>query len=217
MTLPILIRHLLFITLSLPIVLGLPGCAKDKEPPVMRLGAPDSLDWPQATPFVASPIVAFDKQDFDLSDQVQVGGNLDVSRVGNYKVIYSATDLAGNSAEIEQFVHVYPTTAGMFGYYRSASSCSSCPSQGHTRITRYQGTQDRVILRPVMGDSSGTNTSNMRIRVEDDGDLVVESCTVPCGYSVDEVIGYSSSDSIFMFFKLYSLGYTYCSTVYVRE
>ncbi len=217
MTLPILTRHLLFITLSLPIVLGLSGCAKDDEPPVMRLASPDSLDWPQATPFVPPRIVAFDKKDLDLSDQVQVGGNLDVSRVGNYKVIYSATDQAGNSAEIEQFVHVYATTAGMLGYYRSVSSCSSCPSQGHTRITRYQGTQDRLTIRPVMGDSTGTNTSNMRVRVEDDGDLVVESCSVPCGYTVDQVIGYSSWDSIFIFFELHSQGTTYCSSVYVKE
>lgn len=217
MTLPIFIRHLLFITLSLPIVLGISGCAKDNEPPVMRLSSPDSLDWPQATPFVPSPIVAFDRQDFDLSDQVQVGGNLDVSRVGNYTVIYTVTDKAGNSAEIEQFVHVYPTVAALMGYYRSVSSCSGCPSQGHTRITRYLGTQNKVTIQPVMGDSSGTNTSSMRVRVEDDGDFVVESCSVPCGYSVDQVVGYSSSDSIFIFYKLYSQGYSYCSTVYVKE
>lgn len=214
---PILPRHLLFIALLLPMVLGMLGCAKDNEPPVMRLGARDSLDWPQGTPFVPAPIVAFDHRDLDLSDQVQVGGNLDVSRTGDYQVIYSVTDKAGNRAEIEQFVHVYPTAAGMLGNYRSVSSCSGCPSQGHAGISRYQSTQNRVIIRPVMGEPSGTNSSIMLVRVENDGDLVVESCSVPCGYSVNEVVGYASNDSIFVFLKLSSLGYTYCSTVYVKE
>lgn len=195
----------------------MPGCARDKEPPVMRLGAQDSLEWPQGTPFVAPPIVAFDNRDLDLSDQVQVGGDLDVSQVGNYTVIYSATDKAGNSTELEQFVHVYPTAAGMLGTYRSVSSCSGCPSQGHTRITRFLSTPDRVNISPVMGDSSGTNTSNMIVRVENDGDLVVESCSVPCVYIVNQTVGYSSGDSIYIFFKLYSPGTTYCSTLYVRE
>jgi hypothetical protein len=215
MTLPILTRYLLFTALWLSITLGMSGCAKDAESPVMRLNSPDSLEWPQGEPFDPTHVIAFDKHDLDLSDQILVSGNLDVSRVGNYDVIYSVTDQAGNSTQIEQFVHVYPTVAGMLGYYRSVSNCSLCPSQGHTRITRYASTQDKAIIQPVWGDS--TNTSSMRVRVEGDGDFVVETCSVPCGYSVDQVIGYSSGDSIFMFFKLYSSGYTYCSALYVKE
>lgn len=51
---------------------------------------------------------AFDDEDGDLSDRVEVSGEVDIYRAGTYQLAYTATDSDGNQATAERTVEVHP-------------------------------------------------------------------------------------------------------------
>ena len=54
---------------------------------------------------------AYDIRDGNLTDQVTISGNLDVSVTGQYELTYEITDAAGNTANVTRVVEVEDTTA----------------------------------------------------------------------------------------------------------
>ena len=56
----------------------------------------------------ADDVRAEDDADGDVSDRVQIGGNLNLNKVGTYTVTYSVTDEWGNTATAERYVTVKP-------------------------------------------------------------------------------------------------------------
>ena len=87
-------------------ILTLSSCESDKEHPVIRLQGPDSMLADFGVPFDDPGVIAFDNQDFDISDQVVIGGNLNFNYLGNYQVHYSVTDKSGNPASAYRDVSV---------------------------------------------------------------------------------------------------------------
>ncbi len=57
---------------------------------------------------------AIDVCDGDITNKVQIKGSVDTSKLGEYELIYSVTDVAGNTAEVSRKVRVQqrPTTSG---------------------------------------------------------------------------------------------------------
>ncbi len=81
---------------SAPLMTQLDGVAN--EIPVVTLLGPALLPWSINTPFADPGAQAQDAEDGDLSNQVQVAGQVDVTTPGDYTLTYGVTDSAGNRA-----------------------------------------------------------------------------------------------------------------------
>jgi hypothetical protein len=82
---------------SAPVLSRLSGEAN--ETPVLTLLGASVLSWPEGQPFVDPGASAQDKEDGDISGQVQTAGLVDVGSPGDYTLIYGVVDSAGNRAE----------------------------------------------------------------------------------------------------------------------
>ncbi|PAK52042.1 hypothetical protein CHH75_13515 [Paenibacillus sp. 7541] len=71
----------------------------DREKPVITLLGDASITIVQHTDFVDPGAVASDNMDGDVTDRIQVTGQVDSSKPGQYILQYSVTDRAGNEAE----------------------------------------------------------------------------------------------------------------------
>ena len=81
---------------SAPLMTQLDGVAN--EIPVVTLLGPALLPWSTNDPFEDPGAQAQDAEDGDLSNQVQVAGQVDVTSPGTYTLTYGVTDSAGNRA-----------------------------------------------------------------------------------------------------------------------
>lgn len=61
---------------------------------------------------VKEAVVATDKEDRDLTSQLQVSGQVDTSKAGDYVIEYSVTDSAGQTTKAERTVTVYLDNQG---------------------------------------------------------------------------------------------------------
>lgn len=71
----------------------------DREKPVIILLGDSDITLVQHTIFVDPGAVASDNMDGDITDRIQVTGQVDSSKPGQYLLQYSVADLAGNEAE----------------------------------------------------------------------------------------------------------------------
>lgn len=75
------------------------------NPEIMLNNNPDMLIYVDDK-FEDPGVIAIDNYDGDITDKVVIENNLDVSKIGNYKIIYTVTDSSGNSASIERKIEV---------------------------------------------------------------------------------------------------------------
>ncbi len=78
----------------------------DETAPVLTLLGDASMTVTAGSSFVDPGIKAEDDQDGDVSDKVQIDGNVDTSRPGTYTIRYTVTDSYGNVAEAVRTVVV---------------------------------------------------------------------------------------------------------------
>ncbi|XRG77736.1 immunoglobulin-like domain-containing protein [Rossellomorea sp. GAMAL-10_SWC] len=85
----------------------------DKTKPVFS-GAEDAIIQ-VGSPFdPKSDVTAIDKVDGDLSDKIQVTGSVDNQKPGEYQLVYSATDSAGNTETSIRKITVIDSTKPVF-------------------------------------------------------------------------------------------------------
>ncbi|SFV60543.1 hypothetical protein MNB_SV-12-1601 [hydrothermal vent metagenome] len=87
-----------------PVVAPPPTVTKDKTPPVITIVGDKNLSITQGTPYIDGGATALDNKDGNIS--VSVTGEVNSSKVGEYTIVYSATDSAGNNANITRTVNV---------------------------------------------------------------------------------------------------------------
>jgi hypothetical protein len=81
---------------SAPAITELNGV--DRTPPTITLQGPNLIVVPRGTPYQEPGYSATDNVDGDVTSRVQVSGTVDVSRAGEYTLLYNVTDAAGNQA-----------------------------------------------------------------------------------------------------------------------
>ena len=82
---------------SAPVLTRLTGEAN--EAPVLTLRGAATMRWRLNQPYVDPGATATDKEDGDLSDQIQVAGQVDVREVDTYTLTYGVVDSTGLRAE----------------------------------------------------------------------------------------------------------------------
>ncbi len=79
----------------------------DEENPILKLNGRSTIVMVVGNKYVEPGATASDDYDGDLSDKVIVdSSNLNINKIGTYKVKYSVTDSSGNTVEAERVVKV---------------------------------------------------------------------------------------------------------------
>ncbi|WP_462410411.1 immunoglobulin-like domain-containing protein [Neobacillus sp. Marseille-QA0830] len=78
----------------------------DKKAPVLTLKGDNPLTLNQGSTFTDPGFTASDNFDGDLNSKVTVTGQVDGNTPGEYQLVYSVTDNAGNKAEVVRMVKV---------------------------------------------------------------------------------------------------------------
>ena len=84
----------------------------DRTPPVLTLSGLQSMTLDAGDTFVDPGGTATDDIDGDLTDAIQVNGQVDSAVVGAYTVTYTVTDRSGNETQVNRTVSVSPRTVG---------------------------------------------------------------------------------------------------------
>lgn len=210
----------LFGILMVTALLGTVSCARDKGQPVIRLIGDDTLQVGRGEPFVDPSVIAFDKDDFDLTDKVQTVSTLDANKVGNYEIVYSVVDRGGNVGQVTRIVQVIHTSSSLAGSYTSTNNCLACPNTGSVQISKYLYSPAKIYITPAMGTQ---NSSYFIMEVKPDGRLTYYSYgSFPCNYYFQDATGTVSAagDTIAINLALQSWtdnSWAYCTSLYIKN
>lgn len=78
----------------------------DHEAPVITLKGDNPVIVEQGDPYVEPGATATDNIDGDLTDQIEISGDVDTSKIGTYTVTYTVSDSVGNVTTVERTVNV---------------------------------------------------------------------------------------------------------------
>ncbi|GAB2572671.1 immunoglobulin-like domain-containing protein [Gracilibacillus alcaliphilus] len=82
----------------------------DEEFPVITLNGDNPLIIEVGTAYEELGATAHDNADGDISDQMIITGQVDISKLGSYQVAYKVADSSGNQTEVMRTVEVVDTT-----------------------------------------------------------------------------------------------------------
>lgn len=81
---------------------------KDKKAPIISLNDGNPMELEVGEKYEEPGATAEDNVDGNLTDEIEVTGNVDTGEVGNYTVTYTVSDAAGNEAIKERQVKIVP-------------------------------------------------------------------------------------------------------------
>lgn len=79
---------------------------RESVPPELTLEGENRIFITEGDNYAEPGFIATDNSDGDISNSVQIDSNVDISKAGTYKIIYTATDASGNSVTAERLVYV---------------------------------------------------------------------------------------------------------------
>src|SRR5699024_5060544 len=87
------------------------GNGEDPEPedtvaPVISLNGDNPMELEVGSTYDEPGVTAEDNVDGDVSDAIEVSGDVDTSTVGEYEVVYTVSDEAGNEATATRIVNI---------------------------------------------------------------------------------------------------------------
>ncbi len=88
--------------------------APDSISPEITMIGQAPLSIVENQPFTDPGATAMDNVDGDLTSQIQVAQNVDISTIGTYSVQYSVSDTAGNAANVARTVNVISANAPQY-------------------------------------------------------------------------------------------------------
>lgn len=80
--------------------------AIDSEAPIITLKGDNPMIVEQGDPYEEPGATASDNVDGDLTDKIEISGDVDTSKIGTYTVTYTVSDSVGNEATVERTVKV---------------------------------------------------------------------------------------------------------------
>lgn len=113
-----MIKYLTGIAILLIIIVV--SCNKtDETPPIIFMNGADSLAHVLNQPYEDEGATATDETDGNITTNIYVDNQINVDRVGWYKVIYKVIDDAGNeAAPATRNIYVYNEASPFVGYYQ---------------------------------------------------------------------------------------------------
>lgn len=101
----------------------------DTQKPVLTLNGNSVICVPTGNNYIEQGAIAIDNKDGDISKNIQISNNIDVSKEGTYKVTYSVKDVSGNFATVDRTVIVSNTeyTGIIFLTFDDGPSISTTP------------------------------------------------------------------------------------------
>src|SRR5690606_19368731 len=82
------------------------GTVAIDQPPVLTLNGENEVIVKQGDPYEEPGATAQDEHDGDLTDKIEISGDVDTSTIGTYTVTYTVSDSVGNVVTAERTVKV---------------------------------------------------------------------------------------------------------------
>lgn len=101
------------------------GCKKDEIPPVITILGDADMEIALNATYEDDGATALDDEDGDLTSAIVVTNNVDPAVPGNYSVVYSATDEAGNQGQATRNVSVSVMQSNFIGLWSESDDCSA--------------------------------------------------------------------------------------------
>lgn len=148
---------------------------KDKTAPTISLIGESEVSVNVGTNFEDPGAKATDNVDGDITSKIVKSGSVDTKKVGNYVIIYSVTDKAGNKSDVKRTVKVIPapTTTKQPGTTKATTKRTNPPvttRKTTVRTTRRPTTPPTITLR-----GSKTITLNVGETYRDPGYSATDS------------------------------------------
>ena len=106
-----MIRKLLIGSILLILLgIGFGSCKKDNTPPVLTILGDNPITYcildPDHPPYIDPGATALDDEDGDITTNINIEIDVDVTIPGDYNVVYTVRDKAGNMTTATRIVHV---------------------------------------------------------------------------------------------------------------
>ena len=88
---------------------------EDNESPVISLNGSSKITLKIGESYNESGVTALDNYDGDITDNVEIEGNVDTNSVGSYELVYKIVDSSGNEASIIRTIEVEEKYTGGYG------------------------------------------------------------------------------------------------------
>jgi hypothetical protein len=194
------------------------GCGEfDKEPPVIRLIGLDTLNLGIGETFTDPGAIAFDKRDLDISDDIQLSGDISSTQLGYQEVRYTVTDRAGNTGTAKRFIRIVQSVASLSGLYTSSNNCGLCTGNGTATISAFDPLQrpKTLSIRPAVG--SVGSSALLLLNLDSNGNLTMEGTTSSvCGLLVSKATGKVNEVGDSIWVNLQFVNGTFCTVIYTR-
>lgn len=129
------------------------ACGRDTDPPVIRLNTLDTMLVPLHSIVTLPEAIAFDNEDFELSDRIVVTGSYNKDSIGYYPIQYEVVDAAGNVGRATCTLRVMATPSQLMAYY---DRTTDCPNSYDNMFYIYADTQDPNQLVVAVFGSGGS-------------------------------------------------------------
>ena len=116
---------------------------KDTNAPDLTLNGEMEISLSVGNEYVESGYQALDDIDQDLTNQVEVISNLDINKIGDYKIIYKVSDSSSNQTEKERIIHVIDDISPIISLKGSRTITvklnGNYEEDGYTALDNYDG------------------------------------------------------------------------------
>ena len=209
------------IFLVLVIALAVSACNRQNLPPVIRLNSPDTVYSKLGNSVAFPEAVAFDREDHDLSSEIEVIGAVNKDSVGFYRVTYKVTDSDGNEGNADLVVRVAHGIEGYVGMFDSSNNCATCPSTGSTTIDSVnQGGAPYLNIRTPMGTGVAWGYY-LSFNITPEGKTSFIGAQLECFYDVDDatiaISDNTDTVTVDLLLRARSGALSNCTSVYVRQ
>lgn len=99
------------------------SCGKKKTPPELTLLGDDVMVICLNESFIDPGIQSIDAYNTDISNLIDISGNLDSGTVGSYKITYTSTDENDNVSTVERTVNVEICVSSLLSSYNVSHDC----------------------------------------------------------------------------------------------
>jgi len=113
---------------------------EDLSKPVITLTDGEDVDLVLGGTWTDPGFTATDDEDGDLTASVTVTGTVNTALTGNYDLVYTVTDVAGNVGTITRTVRVYNESEGWDGSYTAVDTEDGNTYPAETRTVNYSTT-----------------------------------------------------------------------------
>ena len=154
------------------------GTCPTASNPVIVLNGDNPMVLEVGTAYVDPGAIAWDEDDGDLTNQLQINGSVNSNILGTYTVVYSVTDSGGNTTNVNRTIEIVDTTPPVITLIGSTTiyleQGSNYYEFGADAVDNYDGDLTSIIISGTV-DTSTVGIYTLLYNVSDSSGNIAEA------------------------------------------